>query len=132
MKLHPVISEKPQLKLLSLLCAAALWAFVSLQGADELEIPLQVRFVNIPAGTALRSNAAPRLSLRVSGPRILLLRQKFLGATARLDLYGTIAGRIEFAGLERFVRLTDGLRPVRVTPESLAVELENTKTTVVQ
>jgi hypothetical protein len=131
MSLSPVVCEKLRLKLLSLLCAAALWVFVTLQGGDELEIPLQVRFVNIPADTVLRSAAVPRVSVRISGSRILLLHQKLRGATASLDLAGTTAGRVEFAGLERFVRLDDGLRTLQVSPGRLMVELEP-KTTVMQ
>ena len=132
MNLPPVVCGNLRLKLLSLLCAAVLWIFVTLQGGDELEIPLQVRFVNIPPGIALRSTALPRLSVRISGPRILLLHQKMRGAAARLDLTGTTAGRVEFAGLERFVRLDDGLRALQVSPGRLIVELDNPKTTVMQ
>jgi hypothetical protein len=132
MNLPPVVCEKLRLKLLSLLCSAALWVFVTLQGGDELEMPLQVQFVNIPTGAVLRTAAVPRLSVRISGPRILLLHQKFRGVTASLDLAGTTVGRVEFAGLERFVRLDDGLRTLRVSPGKLTVELDNPKTTVMQ
>lgn len=132
MNLPPVVRDKLQLRLLSLIFAAMLWFFVTLQGGDEIELPLTVRFINTPAQTALRSDSLPRFSVRISGARILLLRQKFRGAEAWIDLSGATAGRFEFAGLERFVRLDDGIRLLGVSPGTLTVELENTKSTVAQ
>lgn len=122
--------EKQRLKLLSLLFAVMLWLFVTMQGTDEMEIPLALRFINIPAGAAVREEPMPRLSVRVSGARILLLRQKLRGAVAYIDLSGTAAGRVDFAAMERYVRLGDGLRPLLVSPGVLTVELQDINSAV--
>lgn len=118
-----VPSASLKLKLLSLLCAAALWLFVFMEGEGEVEIPLAVTFVNIPAGSEVRSVGRQQPLARIAGPRILLLRQKLTGISLNLDLAGTVTDRIEFNGLERYVSLNAGLRPLRISPGSYPVLL---------
>lgn len=125
MNLRPLLCEKLQLKLLSLLFAVLLWLFVTMESGGEMDVPLSVGFVNIPAGMTVRDVSPPRLQVRISGARILLLRQKLRGATAYVDLSGTRAGRLVVSGMERFVRLDDGLRAQSVSPGSLVINLVN-------
>jgi len=112
-----------QLKLLSLLFAVLLWFFVTMQGTGETDIPLAVMFVNMPAGTVVQEKASSQVVARVSGPRILLLRQKFRGASLRLDLAGVPVGRVEISGLDKNLRLDPGLRTLWVSPPVISVEL---------
>ena len=126
MNLSALLCEKFKLKALSLLCAAFLWLFVTMEGTDELELPLAVGFVNAPEGTVVRADSLPKLSVTVSGMRILLMRQKFRGAVARLDLAGALPGTVEFSALERYVRLESGLSPLRVSPRNVSIILEKT------
>lgn len=123
MKLQANFFTNVPLKLLSLLLAAVLWLFVTLETADEIEIPLVINLVNVPSGFKLQNTSATWLSLRIAGPRILLLRQRWQGAQAVLDLYGADSGRATFPELSRFVVLVPGVRLVRVTPVSLDVAL---------
>jgi hypothetical protein len=126
MNLHGLLFEKLQLKLLSLLFATLLWCFVTMESPAEADIPLAVFFVN-PPGMAVGDVSARGLRVRIAGPRILLVRQRLRGAEARIDLAGTPAGRVVVSGLERFVRLDDGVRLLQVVPGSLAVTLKSVK-----
>jgi len=117
------LSVNPKLKLLSLLCAAVLWLFVFMEGEGSIELPLAVRFVNIPAGSEVRSVRMQQPVAMISGPRILLLRQKLTGASLELDLAGAVTDRVDFNGLERYLSLSAGLRPLRISPGSYSVLL---------
>jgi len=123
MKLQEVLFATLQLKLLSLLFAAVLWLFVTLETGDEVDMPLAVRFVNSPPGLALQGGPSAPLSLRIAGPRTLLIRQRWHGATVELDLAGVRPGRVTFSGLDRHVLLLPGVRPLRVSPANLEVSL---------
>lgn len=112
-----------QLKLLSLLFAVFLWFFVYMESAGETDVPLSVAFVNIPAGSVVRGNVPPHLTARIAGPRILLLRQKFRGASLRIDLAGVPAGGVEISGLEKNLRLDGGIRALWVSPSVISLLL---------
>lgn len=126
MKLQELFFTNAQLKLLSLLLAAVLWLFVTLETGDEAEVPLMVKFVNVPPGLALQGAPMP-LSLRVAGPRTLLMRQTWLGARVELDLSKGEAGKVIFSGLDRHVALVPGVRPLRVSPATLEILLTRQK-----
>jgi hypothetical protein len=123
MKSTGIIAANWQLKLLSLLFAAVLWLFVTLETGDEIEVPLRVKFVNTPAGLILLDGTSKPPSLRIAGPRTLLLRQRWQGVTVELDLAGVRTGKAKFSGLDRHVLLIPGVRPLRVSPAELEISL---------
>jgi hypothetical protein len=127
MKLQELFFANAQLKLLSLLLAAVLWLFVTLETGDEAEVPLMVKFVNIPPGLTLQRAPTLPLSLRVAGSRTLLIRQKWLGVRVELDLSKGQAGQVTFSGLDRHVTLIPGVRPLSVSPASLDIFLARQK-----
>lgn len=112
-----------QLKLLSLLFATFLWFFVFMESVGETEIPLALRFVNIPSGCVVKGNGEPQFTARISSSRILLLRQKIRGASLRLDLAGVPVGRVEISGLDKNLQLDAGIRPLWVSPSLISLEL---------
>ncbi len=120
------LGEKTLLRLLSMLFAAMLWLFVTLHGEGEAEIPLVIRPVNVPSGLSARVEQLSHATVRISGARILLMRQRMLGAVACLDLSGGAAGRIEFSSPEKYVRLEEGLRARYVSPGRISIFLEST------
>lgn len=121
MSLKSVFTVKLQMKLLSLLLAALLWLFISLETVDELEIPLAVNAVNVPPGLAVKAIEDSEPRLRIAGPRILLLRQKWHGASVRIDLSRAKEGDLLLSGGEDLVKLVQGVKIVRLPPLHLAL-----------
>jgi len=127
MILKEMLSSSRQMKFLSLFLAFTLWLFVNLETGDEIEIPLSISYVNIPAGLAVKVDPASLFSVRVEGPKILLLRQKLKGVSLKLDLSGAKEGKIVYQGLERSVMLIKGVKPLRVSPPMLELGLVSRK-----
>lgn len=121
MSLKTVFTVKLQMKLLSLLLAALLWLFIALEAVDELEIPLAVSVVNMPPGLVAKTIDGSAPLLRIAGPRILLLRQNWLGASVRLDLSRAKEGDLLLSGSEDLVKLVQGVKIVRLPPLHLAL-----------
>jgi hypothetical protein len=116
MSLRALCAENFRLKALSLLFAAVLGIFVALETKDAVEIPLQVKLINIPPGLALKEQTVQTPSVRVAGARILLIKQQLTGVAVVLDLAGAVAGKTAYSSLDGYVRLTDGLTLLRVSP----------------
>jgi len=116
MNLKEMLSTNLQMKFLSLLLAVTIWLFVILETGAEIEIPLAVSYVNIPAGLAVKGDSGSGFSLRVEGPRVLLIRQRLKGVSVRLDLSGASEGRVDFPEIERLVRLIQGVKVLGVSP----------------
>lgn len=123
MSLQESLLANGKLKLLSLLLAAGLWLFVTLESNDETEMLLPLTLVNMPPGLTLQDVPPPSLALRIAGPRTLLLRQKWRGARLELDLGGATSGRNKFSELERRVRLLPGVRAIGAAPRDLELNL---------
>jgi hypothetical protein len=123
MNIPALFTENFRLKFLSLLFAAVLGLFVALEAKDEVEIPLQVKFINIPPGLALKYTVVRNPSVRVAGPRILLIKQQLTGVVVLLDLSGTAAGKASFSSMERHLKVHDGVTLLRVSPPIIELVL---------
>ena len=123
MILRAMFTENIGLKALSLLFAVVLWLFVALNAKDELEIPLQVNFMNLPQGLTLKEPVCRRLTLRMAGKRLLLLKQQSKGVSISLDLAGMAAGKASFNSLERLLNLQEGVTPRWVSPANVDIVL---------
>jgi len=124
MNLKDMLSFNLQMKLLSLLLATLLWLFVTLEADDEIELPLSVSYASIPAGLTVTADPESGFRVRIEGPRILLLRQKLLGVSARLDLSEAREGVPFYSGIERSVRLIKGVKPLRLSPSGVELTLK--------
>jgi hypothetical protein len=120
MSLTTVFTTNLKMKLLSLLLAALLWLFVTLEAVAELDIPLAVNAVNIPPGLELKVVAGSAPSLRIAGSRILLLRQKWQGAAVQLDLSAAKEGALVLSEVKDLVKLVQGVTIVRLPLLKLA------------
>ena len=122
MSLKSILTTNIQMKLLSLLLAAMIWLFIALDEVGELEIPLSISYVNTPAKLSIKENHdIGRQMIRIEGPKILLLRQKWKGVAVYFDLSGAKEGDMLLQGMESQVKLVQGVRLVRLPP--LRVEL---------
>lgn len=109
MSLRETVFANAKLKALSLLLAVVLWLLATLESADETVVPVMVTLVNLPPGLILAA-PAEEISLRIAGPRTLLIRQKWRGAALVLDCAGAGVGPVRFPAVERRVRLVPGVR----------------------
>jgi len=121
MNIREMLSPALQLKLLSLLLAALLWLFVTMERSDEADIPLAVTYANIPAGLEVKPGAPQQLSAHTVGPRILLLRQRLKGVSAKLDLSAVKEGKNTLEGFEGSLRPVSGVRFTRVSPVTIDI-----------
>jgi len=119
MNIREMLSPALQLKLLSLLLAALLWLFVTMEKSDETDIPLEVTYANIPAGLEVKTGDPRQLSVHTVGPRILLLRQRLKGVSAKLDLSAVKEGKTTIAGFEGSLLPVSGVKFTRVSPVTI-------------
>jgi len=116
MNFKGMLTANIQIKSLSLLLAALLWLFIALESVAELEIPLAVKYTNIPAGLAVKANQSAGGLVRIEGPAILLLRQKLKGLSSLVDLAGASEGDVLIAGSESSLNLVQGVKVVSLSP----------------
>jgi len=118
------LSTALQLKLLSVLLAALLWLFVAMEKNSEADIPLEVTYANIPAGFKVKVDAPRKSSIHAVGPRILLLRQKLKGASAKLDLSAVKEGKTTLTGFESSVLPVSGVKFTGVSPVTIDIHTD--------
>jgi YbbR domain-containing protein len=112
------------LKLISLAFAVVLWFFVT--GERKLEVsyivPLEYRGL---AGDMIIANEVPSsVSVRISGPRALLMHHSAGDVSLAVDLKGLPAGMTSFRRLEESLNLPTGLKVTRIAPSYVDVKLE--------
>ena len=69
--------DRWQLKLLSLLLAAVLWLFATLEQEDERSLSMAVQVAGLPTGLALKEASLPEINIRVAGPKIMPIASWF-------------------------------------------------------
>jgi hypothetical protein len=121
MNIREKVAPALQLKFLSLLLAVLLWLFVLVELSDETDIPLEVTYINIPAGLKLKESEARQIYVHAVGPRILLLRQRLKGVSAKLDLSTVTEGKNTLAGFESSLLTVRGVKFTRVSPVTIEV-----------
>jgi YbbR domain-containing protein len=113
------------LKLISLVVAFGLWAFVNASERDTeqaLQVPLELR--DIPTGLMVTSPRVDFIDLRVSGPRTLLNRIDRKRLVIPLDLAGMRSGPGVFRVAADSLNLPRGVKIVRLTPAQVTLDLE--------
>ena len=122
MKLKELLFTRGRIKLLSLVLAVVLWLFVQLEAGGEQEF--KVRFEPVNANPELLVKFVPEeLQVKLSGPRILLLRQDLLGLSAKIDLVKTGEGKEIIADPEQYIKHVHGVKVVHIAPKELQIIL---------
>ena len=109
-----------RLKLLALSLAVVLWLVVVLEQGGERDFSVRVVYT-LPPGSVIKNASPPTVTARIAGPRIMLVQASMKGVEARLDLRGTVPGRVVFTNIERMVPLPRDLRVVRIQPAAIEV-----------
>jgi YbbR domain-containing protein len=120
-----LVTRNFALKLLSLLIAFGLWAFVNFGERDteeSLKVPLELR--NIPAHLMITSPRVDFIDARVIGPRTLLRRIDRNRLSIALDLNGIRPGPAVFRVGVESLNLPRGVKVVRINPAQVTLELE--------
>lgn len=126
--LRDAATRNVPLKVLSLVIASGLWAFVNFGERDSeeaLKVPLQFR--NIPARLMITSPRVDFIDVRVVGPRTLLGRIDHNQLAIPLDFSGARSGPAIFSVNVDRLNLPRGVRVVRVTPSQVTVMLERVR-----
>lgn len=109
-------------KLLSVVLALILWAFVTWERPAERRFSVPVKLVNLAAGmtttTPLRS-----VEVVVSGPWLPVMLMKPNELAMELDLAGAGEGITAFPELERRFPLPEYLKVTRISPARIEVRL---------
>jgi len=121
--LRALLPEKPVLVILSLMMSAVIWLFVSLETSDELEIAVPITYTQPPDGLAVRADKPASVSVRVTGAKIMLIRQRMLDQLLEIDLSGVRRGNNLLTGFEHKVRLVPGVHVKRVHPAVIELKI---------
>jgi YbbR domain-containing protein len=119
------LTRNLSLKLLSLLIAFGLWAFVNFGERDaeeSLRAALELR--NIPAGLMITSPRVDFIDIRVIGPRTLLGRIDRNRLAIGLDLSGVRPGPAVFRVGAESLNLPRGVKVIRINPSQVTLELD--------
>jgi len=111
-------------RVLSLLLAMVIWLFVNLEQQDEAELEAGIQVKNLPAGLAIAGGKLPSARVRISGPKILLIRYQGFSPIIPLECGGVREGIIRFVGAEKGVQVPAGIRVVRVIPATIELKLQ--------
>ena len=119
------------LKVLSVVLAALLWLIVAGELTVErgIRVPLELR--QFPAGLELKGDSPTFVDVRVRGASTTLSRMSSGDIIAMIDLQGARPGERLFQLTPEQVRAPYGVQVVQVTPSSVALSLEHTKTRLV-
>ena len=123
MSLRKMLTHNLGLKIMSLFLAMVLWLFVAAEKDSEISLSVPVEIANIPAGLVVVSQPLSRIDVRFAGPKILIMSLQWNRPKVYLDMKDAHEGTTEFPGLERAIRICEGVRVTRVAPATVEVSL---------
>lgn len=113
------------LKLISLVFAVWLWAFVNLGERDaEKTLVLALELGNLPQPFLVTNPVVDSVDVRIKGPRTLLGTVQERDQAIRLDLSSVRTGRTSFRIEAEMLSLPRGVRAVRVSPSQILLDIE--------
>jgi YbbR domain-containing protein len=126
MNLREMVAHNFGLKIMSLFLAMVLWLFVAAEKDSEISLSVPVEIANIPTGLVVVSQLPSRIDVRVAGPKILIMSLQWDRPKVCLDMKDAHEWTTVFPGLERAIRINEGVRVSRVAPAAIEVRLANT------
>jgi len=116
------------LKLLSLVLAFALWYVVAGEQGAEIAFTVPIEFRNVREGLEILKESVEQVDVRVRGSSEIVRRLTPQEIQVAVDLSGFEPGeRTVYLAADR-VTAPFGARVTRITPASLRIELDETKT----
>ncbi|RII27068.1 MAG: hypothetical protein CXR31_07365 [Geobacter sp.] len=124
MKTPSWLQENAGLRIMSLVLAFFLWAYVTGGGETERGFTARVATKNLPAGLVMTGRPVERVEVRLAGPRLLLAKIAAANnLSISLDLDGAREGSVSFAALETRLPLPAGVRITRIYPATIEIGL---------
>jgi YbbR domain-containing protein len=123
MSLREMLSHNLGLKIMSLFLAMVLWLFVAAEKDSEISLSVPLEITNLPAGIVVVNQPRSRVDVRVAGPEILLMALQWNLPKVCLDMKDAHEGTTEFPGLEKAIRISEGVRVTQVAPATVKVSL---------
>jgi len=111
------------LKILSLMLAVCIWSFTSLSRETRYELVLPVELRNIPPGYKVAAPPQAEVHFTLAGPSILIDGVRRSNTRLILGLRGARSGKTLFSHLETNLKLPEGIKVTRISPEALEIEL---------
>ena len=118
------LTENWVLKLISLAFAVVLWFFVIGERNLEVSYIVPLEYQGLAKDLIIANEVPSSVSVRISGPRALLMNQSAGDISIAVDLKGLPAGVTSFKRLEESLNLPTGLRVTRISPSYVDVKLE--------
>jgi YbbR domain-containing protein len=118
------LTENWVLKLISLAFAVVLWFFVIGERNLEVSYIVPLEYQGLSRDLIIANEVPSSVSVRISGPRALLMNQSAGDISIAVDLKGLPAGVTSFKRLEESLNLPTGLKVTRISPSYVDVKLE--------
>ena len=126
MSLADRLLEHWQLKLLSLVFAVALWAFVASEDKGEAVYTVPIDVTGVPAGLEVTALGVETVDVRVQGLRHVLARLQERDLRAEVSLRSARPGDVVVRIRPDDVVVPRGVQVVRVTPSRVRATVEPT------
>jgi hypothetical protein len=111
------------LKILSLMLAVCIWSFTSLSRETRYELVLPVELRNTPPGYRVAAPLPGAVHFTLTGPSILIDGARRANARVILSLRGAKPEKTLFSHLETYLKLPEGIKVTRISPDAVEVGL---------
>lgn len=112
------------LKLISLAFAVVLWFFVTGERKQEVSYIVPLEYRGLADDMIIANEVPSSVSVRISGPRAVLMHHSAGDVSIAVDLKDLPAGITSFKRLEESLNLPSGLKVTRISPSYVDVKLE--------
>lgn len=116
-------TRNASLKILSLMLAVCIWSFTSLSRETRYELVLPVELRNIPPGYTVTAPPSGEVHFTLTGPSLLIDGARRSNSRVILSLRGVRPGKTLFSHLETFLKLPEGIKVTRISPDALEIDL---------
>ncbi|NDY42839.1 hypothetical protein G3N55_08280 [Dissulfurirhabdus thermomarina] len=112
------------LKLIALVFAVLMWAYVSTEQQAEIGLSIPLEIVNVPKGYTIANDLPASIDIRVAGPRSIIKNLPYQRLSKVIDLSDARPGKGIVHVTAEGLSLPGGVRPVRITPSDIEIVLE--------
>lgn len=116
-------TRNASLKILSLMLAVCIWSFTSLSRETRYELVLPVELRNTPPGYTVAAPLPGEVHFTLTGPSLLIDGARRSNSRMILSLRGIRPGKTLFSHLETYLKLPEGIKVTRISPDALEIDL---------